>query len=121
MQKLGYHEGDAVFAHDCPKWFRQRLATSGIIEVSTLPTTYAHWFVTTRDSLEELLNTHSLVSIQKALWISWPKKASKVTTDITEHSLRDAVLPLGWVDVKVAAVDDVWSGLKFTRRRIQKS
>jgi hypothetical protein len=51
------------------------------------------------------------------IWISWPKKASKVATDITEDVIRDVVLPIGLVDVKVAAVDEVWSGLKLVIRK----
>jgi hypothetical protein len=50
------------------------------------------------------------------LWISWPKKSSRVETDITEGTLREVVLPLGLVDVKVCAVTEVWSGLKFVWR-----
>ena len=50
------------------------------------------------------------------IWVSWPKKASGVPTDITEDSVREAALPLGLVDVKVCAVDDTWSGLKLVRR-----
>jgi hypothetical protein len=51
-----------------------------------------------------------------ALWVSWPKKASAVPTDMTEDVVRAVALPTGLVDVKVAAVDDVWSGLKLVRR-----
>jgi hypothetical protein len=51
-----------------------------------------------------------------ALWISWPKRASGVPTDLTEDVVREIALPTGLVDVKVAAVDDVWSGLKLVRR-----
>ncbi len=51
-----------------------------------------------------------------ALWVSWPKQASGVATDITEDVVRAIALPTGLVDVKVAAVDDVWSGLKLVRR-----
>jgi hypothetical protein len=49
-------------------------------------------------------------------WVSWPKKASKVPTDITEETIRELALPLGFVDVKVCAVDAVWSGLKLVIR-----
>ncbi len=52
-----------------------------------------------------------------ALWVSWPKKSSPLHADLTEDGLRDVILPLGWVDVKVCAVDADWSGLKFMRRR----
>jgi hypothetical protein len=51
-----------------------------------------------------------------ALWVSWPKKASGVATDMSEDAVREIALPVGLVDVKVAAVDDVWSGLKLVRR-----
>jgi hypothetical protein len=52
-----------------------------------------------------------------SIWISWPKKASKVATDITEDTIREVVLPIGLVDVKVAAVSDIWSGLKLVIRK----
>lgn len=51
------------------------------------------------------------------IWISWPKRASKVPTDITEDVIREVVLPIGLVDVKVAAVDETWSGLKLVIRK----
>ena len=51
------------------------------------------------------------------LWVAWPKKSSGVPTDLTEDVLREVCLPLGWVDVKVCAVTDVWSGLKFVLRK----
>jgi hypothetical protein len=52
-----------------------------------------------------------------AVWVAWPKKASGVPTDLTEDRVRDHALPLGWVDVKVCAVDATWSALKLVRRR----
>jgi hypothetical protein len=51
------------------------------------------------------------------LWVAWPKKSSGVKTDVTEDGIREVVLPAGWVDVKVCAVDETWSGLKIVRRR----
>jgi hypothetical protein len=51
------------------------------------------------------------------IWVSWPKKASKVPTDITEDTIRAACLPMGLVDVKVCAVDETWSGLKLMKRK----
>ena len=50
-------------------------------------------------------------------WVSWPKKAAKVPTDITEDVIRELALPLGLVDVKVCAVDETWSGLKLVLRK----
>jgi len=51
------------------------------------------------------------------VWVSWPKKSSKLYVDLTEDTLREVLLPTGWVDVKVCAVDQDWSGLKFMRRK----
>ena len=51
------------------------------------------------------------------LWVSWPKKSSSLFKDLTEDQLRDVILPLNWVDVKVCAVDADWSGLKFLERK----
>ncbi|MFC4946932.1 DUF3052 domain-containing protein [Pseudonocardia sp. GCM10023141] len=56
-----------------------------------------------------------------AIWVAWLKKASGVPTDLTENGVRDHALPLGWVDVKVCAVDGMWSGLKLVRRRVPPS
>jgi hypothetical protein len=55
------------------------------------------------------------------LWVSWPKKSSGVVTDMTEDVVRLVVLPAGWVDVKVCAVDETWSGLKVVRRKGQRA
>jgi hypothetical protein len=51
------------------------------------------------------------------VWIAWPKRSSGVVSDITEDVLRDEILPFGWVDNKVCAIDDTWSGLRFALRR----
>ena len=78
-----------------------------------------HMFTYERSQLESDL-AHSLaacVEPKGALWISWPKKTSPLFVDVTEDTLREVVLPTGWVDVKVAAISDQWSGLKFLRRK----
>jgi hypothetical protein len=54
---------------------------------------------------------------QGVVWVAWPKKASGVATDLTEDAFRELLLPTGWVDVKVCAIDDTWSGLKFVLRK----
>jgi hypothetical protein len=75
-------------------------------------------FQTRRAELEKRL-PRVLDAMDKtgALWVAWPKKASKVPTDITEDVVREVVLPLGLVDVKVCAIDEVWSGLKIVWRK----
>jgi hypothetical protein len=61
------------------------------------------------------------LDVDGGLWICWPKKASKVPTDITEDTVREVFLPLGLVDNKVCAVDDVWSGLRVVWRKEQRA
>ncbi|MFN7964728.1 MAG: DUF3052 domain-containing protein [Acidobacteriota bacterium] len=82
------------------------------------PFAMIHLFVKQRRELERRLDDlESKLAAGGALWISWPKQASKVATDITENTIREIVLPRGLVDVKVCAVDAVWSGLKVMRRK----
>jgi hypothetical protein len=82
----------------------------------------AHMFVAKKAEMEK-----HLVALRKSLepagfvWVSWPKKASKVATDITEQTIRDVALPMGFVDIKVCAVSDVWSGLKLVIRKSERA
>lgn len=79
---------------------------------------YVHMFETQRSELDGLApEVAARLRPDGMLWISWPKKASKVATTLSEDVLRDIFLPLGLVDVKVCAVDAVWSGLKFMFRK----
>src|SRR6187399_2061988 len=64
-----------------------------------------------------LANGRKMLPPDAVIWVSWPKKASKVPTDITEDTIREVALPMGLVDVKVCAVDEVWSGLKLVIRK----
>jgi len=81
----------------------------------------AHVFVLHRKSLEK-----HLTALRRALapngfvWVSWPKKSSKVETDVTEDTIREVALPMGFVDIKVCAVTDVWSGLKLVIRKSER-
>ena len=78
----------------------------------------AHVFVTRRGDLEAALpDLMEAIRPSGPIWASWPKKASGVPTDITEGVIREVALPLGLVDVKVCAVDEVWSGLKLVIRK----
>jgi hypothetical protein len=75
-------------------------------------------FVTERAHLAR--NIEWLVSTlppDGAFWVAWPKRASQITTDMSDHAVRDLALPLGWVDVKVCAIDATWSGLKLVLRK----
>ena len=82
------------------------------------PIDAAHVFVTERGALEaKLHDLKPLLGHSGFIWVSWPKKASKVPTDITEDTIREVCLPMGLVDVKVCAIDATWSGLKLMRRK----
>lgn len=76
------------------------------------------FFTTQRAAIERRLPAlRASIEPDSSLWVCWPKRASKVPTDITEDVIREVVLPTGLVDVKVCAVDDVWSGLKLVVRK----
>jgi len=76
------------------------------------------FFATERAALERRLPALRVaIEPTAALWVCWPKRASKVPSDITEDVIRQLVLPTGLVDVKVCAIDDIWSGLKLVVRR----
>lgn len=78
----------------------------------------AHVFVTERHDLARILPVlRTQLGPAAALWISWPKQSSRVPSTITEDTIRELALPLGFVDVRVSAVTDVWSGLKLVVRK----
>jgi hypothetical protein len=116
-KKLGFGPGDEVFVITTPGWYSKFADDIGFELSPGLPATHAHIFFDDSNELAEFLKDYNLNDIEKSLWVSWPKKASGVKTDLTEQSFRNAILPLGWVDIKVAAIDNKWSGLKFTRRK----
>ena len=77
-----------------------------------------HLFTTEQRVLQPaLLALRPTLRPDAMLWVSWPKKAAKVATDITEDVIRNVALPMGYVDVKVCAVSEVWSGLKLVIRK----
>ncbi len=81
-------------------------------------TDLVHAFCTWRAELDSTLSAcRRTLKPSAMLWVSWPKKAAKLPTDITEDTVRELALPLGFVDVKVCAVTDVWSGLKLVLRK----
>jgi hypothetical protein len=121
-KKLGIKPGSSVFVQGAPMAYEQLLApmpadvtVQSAVDAST---DIVHLFSTSKADLARALKK-SLQHLRPdaALWISWPKKASKVPTDITEDTIRDLALPLGLVDIKVCAVDEVWSGLKLVLRK----
>jgi hypothetical protein len=117
LNKLSFQPGYAIYVETTPDWYSEFADENGLEISADLPATHVHLFCARKSDLTEFLKNYDLNDIEKSFWVSWPKKASGVKTDIGEQDLRDAILPLGWVDVKVAAIDDTWSGLKFLRRK----
>ena len=120
-RKLGIKPGSRLWARNPPKDYRQLLAPLpegvAISARSGKAFDLIHLFTASRRELAAAL-PGMMKSIKKegAIWVSWPKKASKVETDVTEDVIRELALPLGLVDVKVCAVDETWSGLKLVIR-----
>jgi hypothetical protein len=79
---------------------------------------FAHVFTASRSELgAALARLRPLIAPDGTIWVSWPKKASKVPSEVTEDTVRELAFPLGLVDVKVCAVDQIWSGLKLVIRK----
>lgn len=117
LQKLGFTAGDSVMVETTPDWYSSFADDNELELEAGLPATHAHIFCVDQAELADFLNHNDLKDIEKSLWICWPKKASGKQANLTETDIRAAILPLGWVDTKVAAMDDTWSGLKFLRRK----
>jgi hypothetical protein len=132
IKKLGYKDGHLALLIAVPAGLAEISQFSGFAEVTAIEAPQAisgfgnmdviHWFETSRVRLTDhlpVIATH--LRADGMLWLSWPKKSSKLPTDITEDILREVILPTGLVDVKVCAVDEVWSGLKFMWRKELRS
>lgn len=121
-KKLGIKEGIKIFAVNIPENYFDLLypIPENILFLSKAENEIdiIHIFVSSQKELEKLfLKFKSRIKQNGAIWISWHKKSSKIKTDITEDTIRELVLPLGFVDVKVCAVDEIWSALKLVIRR----
>jgi len=121
-RKLGIGEGAKVFAKNAPDDYARLLEPipPDVAFETRLSkdTDVIHVFNDRRAGLKaELEALRTSIRSDAAVWVSWPKKTSKVPTDITEDTIRELALPLGFVDVKVCAVSEVWSGLKLVIRK----
>ena len=121
-KKLGIIPGSRVFLKNAPANYHELvipLPENVTFEKAlTNETDIVHVFTDTKTVLQaELRLLRASIRSNCVIWISWPKKASKVATDITENIIRELALPIGLVDVKVCAVSDVWSGLKLVIRK----
>lgn len=120
--KLGINEGHRVALVGAPPGFDATLGAlpAGVALRSQLrgPLDVLVYFTkAAADLASKLERLGAAIEVDGALWVAWPKRASKVPTDITEDVVRDLALPLGLVDNKVAALDETWSGLRLVWRR----
>lgn len=124
-QKLGIKPGASVVALNAPTNYRKLLGKfTNDVKFKNRVSAHAdfiHFFTNRRSELEKQLSRlRKEIAHSGTVWVSWPKKSSSVATDITEDTIRDVALPLGFVDVKVCAVDETWSGLKLMIRREER-
>jgi len=122
VKKLGFKEGFRAGLVNPPKGFQKELAPlPNEVRMSvgslTKPLDLIVLFADTQKMLKKEFPRSARKLIQNGmLWIAWPKKASGVATDLSDNIVRDIGLSAGLVDVKVCAINDVWSGLKFVYR-----
>ncbi|HEY9103494.1 hypothetical protein [Chitinimonas sp.] len=121
-KKLGLPAGGEVLAINAPEhyqdWLAPLPAELRFVDSVSARTDVTHLFTASRQELAEQLDyLRHRIRPDAAIWVSWPKKAAKVPTDITEDVIRAVCLPLGYVDIKVCAVSEVWSGLKLVIRK----
>ena len=120
-KKLGLKPGLRVQLTDAPpevcSELKSELGACEIVSDGKLPLDFAMFFTKSKSALaKEFKRITKLLAPAGIFWVSWPKKSSGVATDLNENLVRDIGLAAGLVDVKVCAVTEVWSGLKFVRR-----
>lgn len=125
--KLGIRADEPWYVWDAPDEYETwlgELPAGGTVVKNRLPAKArgVHVFVTTRKKLEAQLDkVRAKIAPDGMLWVSWPKKSAKVETDVTEDVIREVALSSDWVDVKVCAVSEIWSGLKLVIRKEKRT
>ncbi|NOH03642.1 MAG: DUF3052 domain-containing protein [Chloroflexi bacterium] len=125
IKKLGFKSPLTVLTIHAPKDYKSLLGgLPGGVKLTTKaapPIEAAHVFATESAFLDAVLSKlRSELKQDGFIWVSWAKKSSKIPTDITEDVIREIALPLGFVDVKVCAITEVWSGLKLVIRKSER-
>ncbi len=122
-KKLGYRAGTLAYVAGEPEDYLRMLQLPSEITVRWAPRVvhgiaFVHFFTASKSALRKRLSfLRRRIAAGGIVWISWPKKSSGVETDITEDVVREVALPLGFVDIKVCAVNETWSGLKLMIRK----
>jgi hypothetical protein len=122
VKKLGLHAGMTVQVIDAPRPYEEIVSDLPVplrfVSRAGTTTNFAHLFVLKEHRLQTMLAAlREKLPADAVVWVSWPKKGSGVASEVDENAVRRIALPLGWVDVKVCAVDAVWSGLKLVVRK----
>ncbi|MBN9299051.1 MAG: hypothetical protein J0I41_18775 [Filimonas sp.] len=120
IKKLGILPSSKVLLVNAPDTYADWLEIDIAAQLTQKPTSadFIHFFTTSSHELKKVFKKLvQTVNPGTVIWISWYKKSSGKATDVTEDRIREVVLPTGWVDVKVCAVSDEWSGLKIVRRK----
>jgi len=120
--KLGIKPGMVMRAVHAPKDYRELLAPlpdgAGLTTGARGKADVVHHFSHRKSELAKALRAYrKVLGAAIPVWVSWPKKTASVPTDITEDTIREVALPLGFVDIKVCAVSETWSGLKLVVRK----
>jgi hypothetical protein len=122
VKKLGITAGSQVLLVGSPDGYLKLLEplpeeVEFVLRLSST-TDFIQLFTTQKAELAKALKSYrDKIKPTGVVWVSWPKKAAKVATDITEDTVREVALPLGFVDIKVCAVTEIWSGLKLVIRK----
>jgi len=117
LKKLGIKEGDRVLLQHAPAPLPEALkqyAKSRLQDRLDVIVLFARSFVEFKRGFAAHQNS---IKPDGMIWVAWPKKASGMQTDLTENAIRDTALKTVFVDVKVCAIDETWSGLKFVVRK----
>lgn len=130
-KKLGVKDGQSTWRFRMPESVAEEIRRGGaepkVLASPVAGLEMAHVFVTKRAELAKLLaRLRRLLAPDGVVWVSWPKKTvpkgvTAIASDVTEDVVRAEALPLGFVDIKVCAVDAVWSGLKLVIRKSERS
>ena len=121
-KKLSLKDGMRTWWDEMPASVRAEIESAGLVLTHLLwpqaPIDAAHIFVSDRAKMAaDLRRVLPHLAPDGFIWVSWPKRASRLPTDITEDVIREVALPMGLVDIKVCAVDEIWSGLKLVIRK----
>jgi len=122
-KKLGYRDGMTVYVEKAPVNYRDMLQLPSEVSVQWVRRvatgiSLVHLFTTSKSVLlTKLKSFRKTIDPNGSVWVSWPKKSAGVPTEVEENLISETALPLGFVDVKICAVDEIWSGLKLVIRK----